>query len=112
MVLGQKYVRQQAQHVIGPHVTPRLQLTDTTFAASGKQAGERAKGALRRRLQQRAWLQRCSPKLRCGALELMHIATAMRAEFERLARKGSIVAALRAARFLDDLPTQQGLVKG
>ena len=43
-VLSQKRLRQQGQHVIGPHVTGRLQLTDTTFAAGGKQAGETAKG--------------------------------------------------------------------
>ena len=108
-VLGQKLLRQQAQHVIGPHVTGRLQLTDTTFAAPGKQAGESAKCTLRRRLRQKAWLQRTAPKLRFGALELLQVATAMHADFQLQASKGVIVKALRAAHFLDFLPSPSGL---
>eukprot|EP00974_Lingulodinium_polyedra_P047356 4543730-Lingulodinium_polyedra.AAC.1 len=42
-VLAAKLFRQQVQHTIGPHVTGRLQLTDTTFAAGAKQAAEEAK---------------------------------------------------------------------
>ena len=47
-VIAGKFLRQQAQHVIGPHITGRVQLTDTTFVAGAKQAW----GALQRQDQE------------------------------------------------------------
>ena len=108
--MGQKHVRQQVQHAIGPHVTGGLQMTDTTFAAPGKQAGECAKRKLRRRLRLKAWKQKTTAKLRFGAMELMQVATAMHANFKQQEEKGAIVKALRQAHFLDYLPTKDGLV--
>ena len=110
-VLAQKHLRQQAQHVIGPHITGRLQLTDTTFAAGAKQAAELCKGKLRKRLRLRAWAQKVPAKLRTGPLELMQVACAMHADMVKRAKGGAVVQALRAAHFLDWLPGEGGLVK-
>ena len=108
-VLSQKFVRQQAQHVIGPHVTGRLQLTDTTFAAGAKAAGDRAKGVLRKRLREKANQEGVPVRLKVGALELMQVATAMHSDMSQRAG-GALVKAMRAAHFLDFLPCPAGLV--
>ena len=47
LVQNLKYSRYQVQHTIGPKVTAKLQLTDTTFAAPAKLAAESAKQTLR-----------------------------------------------------------------
>ena len=63
-----------------------------------------------RRLRLRAWAQKTTPKLRFGSLELMHVATAVHADFKHQAEKGAMVKGLRQAHFLDYLPTPDGLV--
>ena len=108
-ILSKKFLRQQVQHVIGPHATGRLQLTDTTFAMPAKQAGELTKARLRKRLRYLAAMQRVPVKHKTGSLDIPQVALAMHAEMRK--REGQIVKALRAAHFLDFLPGSEGLVQ-
>ena len=81
-VMNFKYLRQQAQHAIGPHVTARLQLTDTTFAAGAKAAAEQAKAKLRKRLRLKAESEGVPAKLSCGSLELLKKAVAVHSDMQ------------------------------
>ena len=106
--LSKKFLRQQVQHVIGPHVTGRLQLTDTTFAQPAKQAADMTKSSLRKRLRSLAAMQKVPVKHKTGSLEILQVALSMHADMRK--REGKIVPALRAAHFLDFLPSSEGLV--
>ena len=109
-VLARKYCNQQVQHVIGPKVTGKIQLTDITFAATGKNAGELCKAEKRRAMRARARAEGTGNAYRSSEVDLMDVMLAMHDDCVHRAGAGAVVAGLRQAHWLAFEPGDNGLV--